>query len=156
VVLYVSSDRVDTDFTVKLIDEYPPSFDFPSGFAMNITHGIIRCRFRNVASPKHRQPELMEPGKVYRVEILLYPTSNLFQRGHMVRLDISSSNFPHFDVNLNTGEEYGESQRYLVAENSVFHSDFYPSRIILPVQANSTVSKQTQTQADFTIPLLYN
>jgi putative CocE/NonD family hydrolase len=91
-VLYVMSSCVDTDFTVKLIDEYPRSIDYPSGFAMNVTHGIVRCRYRN----SREKAELMEPGHVYEVVIELYPTSNLFKAGHRIRLDVSSSNFPHF------------------------------------------------------------
>lgn len=129
VVLYVSSDCVDTDFTAKLIDEYPPSFDYPSAFAMNITHGIIRCRYRD----NREKPTLMEPGKCYEVKIELYPVSNLFAVGHRIRLDISSSNFPHFDINPNTGSEYGVNQKMKIAENTVYHHHFYPSRMILPI-----------------------
>lgn len=97
--LFISSSAVDTDFTAKLIDEYPPSNDYPFGFAMQITHGIRRCRYRE----SREYAKLMEPGKVYEVTIELYPTSNLFSKGHRLRLDISSSNFPHFDINPNTG-----------------------------------------------------
>jgi len=110
--LVIASTAVDTDFTAKLIDEYPPSADYPAGYAMQITHGIRRCRFRD----SRTAPTLMEPGRAYELTIELYPTSNLFAVGHRIRLDISSSNFPHFDLNMNTGEEF-ESQRCVVAQN---------------------------------------
>lgn len=110
--LIISSSALDTDFTVKLIDEYPPSHDYPSGYAMQVTHGISRCRFRN----SRTQAELMGPGTAYELTVEFYPTSNLFVPGHRIRLDISSSNFPHFDLNLNNGEDF-ESQRVVVAQN---------------------------------------
>lgn len=75
VTLYVSSTCVDTDFTVKLVDEYPPSIDFPRGFALNVTHGIQRCRFRN----DREKEELMQPNAAYRLHIEMYPCSNLFK-----------------------------------------------------------------------------
>lgn len=110
--LIISSSAVDTDFTAKLIDEYPPSTDYPAGYAMQVTHGIRRCRFRN----SRTKAELLTPHTAYEITIELYPTSNLFAAGHRIRLDISSSNFPHFDLNLNTGEDF-ESQRIVVAQN---------------------------------------
>jgi len=110
--LVISSSAVDTDFTAKLVDEYPASADYPAGYAMQVTHGIRRCRFRD----SRTKASLMEPGKAYEVTVELYPTSNLFAVGHRLRLDVSSSNFPHFDLNMNTGEEF-ESQRCVVAQN---------------------------------------
>ena len=98
--LWISSNCPDTDFTVKLIDCYPPSADYPNGFAMNITDGILRVRYRD----SWEAPALMTPGQVYAVSIEPFPSSNLFKAGHRVRVDISSSNFPHFDVNPNTGD----------------------------------------------------
>jgi len=133
--LFIASTAVDTDFTAKFIDEYPPSSDYPQGFAMQITHGIRRVSYRE--SREHAV--LMEPGKVYRICIELYPTSNMFGVGHRLRLDISSSNFPHFDVNMNTGDPF-ESKRYVVAENTVFHIAEYPSVLELPVQTRSALS----------------
>jgi putative CocE/NonD family hydrolase len=126
--LYVSSSAPDTDFTVKLIDEYPPHEDYPRGFAMNVTHGIIRCRYRDSKT----KAALMEPGQVYQVEITCYPTSNLFQKGHRIRVDIASSNYPHFDLNPNTGAPLGRDQRTAIAENAVYHSREYLSHIVLP------------------------
>jgi putative CocE/NonD family hydrolase len=127
--LYVSSSAPDTDFTLKLIDEYPPNEDYPRGFAMNITHGIRRCRYRNARD----RAECMVPNKIYAIEIACYPTSNLFQRGHRIRLDIASSNYPHFDINTNTGEPFGKSQRLAVADNRVHHDRDHPSHVVLPL-----------------------
>jgi putative CocE/NonD family hydrolase len=127
--LWISSNCPDTDFTAKLLDVYPPNPDYPQGFAMNITDGIIRCRYRN--SWEH--PEMMKPGEVYEIAIEPFPTSNLFKAGHRIRLDISSSNFPHFDLNPNTGEPEGLSQRMKVATNSVYVDRKRPSHVVLPV-----------------------
>jgi len=135
--LLVSSSARDTDFTAKLIDEYPPSASYPAGYAMQITHGIVRCRFRR---GRAHPPLLLEPGRVEQVSIELYPTSNLFAAGHRLRLDISSSNFPHFDTNPNTGllgADNFESAATVVARNSVFHTEAFPSRIVLPLQTKS-------------------
>lgn len=130
--LIVSSSAVDTDFTAKILDEYPASPDYPAGYAMQITHGIRRARFRDSRS----EPSLMNPGQAYELSIELYPTSNLFAAGHRLRLDISSSNFPHFDTNRNTGEDF-ESARTVIAQNSVWHHEAYPSRVVLPIQTKS-------------------
>lgn len=131
--LSVSSSAPDTDFTLKLIDEYPPNEDYPRGFAMNITHGILRCRYRNGRDTS----EPMEPGRIYPIEITCYPTSNRFLRGHRIRLDIASSNYPHFDINTNTGEPFGTSQRLAVAHNRVHHNRDHPSQVILPMIGRS-------------------
>jgi uncharacterized protein len=127
--LWASSTALDTDFTAKLIDVYPASKDFPAGFDLNLEDGIIRARFRSGLS----QEELMQPGEVYEFTIRLYPTSNVFKQGHRIRLDISSSNFPRFDVNPNTGEPLNQHRRMLVATNTVFHDSPHPSHILLPV-----------------------
>jgi putative CocE/NonD family hydrolase len=127
--LHVMSDRPDTDFTVKLIDVYPPSEDYPSGFAMNLTDGITRARYRE----SWEKPKPMTPGEPTVVEIDCFPTSNLFKRGHRIRIDVSSSNFPHFDVNPNTfGPEGGGGPRQ-VARNTVFVDRDRPSHVLLPV-----------------------
>ncbi len=127
--LWASSSAVDTDFTAKLLDVYPPSEDFPQGFDMNLTDGIIRARYRE----SFEKPRLMTPGEVYEFAIALYPTSNLFVRGHRIRVDISSSNFPRLDVNPNTGEPLGLNRRAVVAENAVFHDAEHPSHVVLPI-----------------------
>jgi len=127
--LWVSTDGPDTDFTIKLIDLYPPSADYPDGYAMNLTDGILRCRYRD--SWEH--PTLMTPGKAYRIRVEAFPTSNLFKAGHRIRLDISSSNFPHFDLNPNTGEPEGRWRRMRTATNTVRLDAARPSHVILPI-----------------------
>lgn len=127
--LYVSSDAVDTDFTVKLVDVYPPSEDFPAGFDLNLTDAIVRMSYRNGRTTR----ELITPGEVYEVVIEPFPTANVFKKGHRIRVDISSSNFPRWDVNPNTGEDFGRSRRKAKADNTIYHSAGRPSQIILPV-----------------------
>jgi putative CocE/NonD family hydrolase len=127
--LWASSSAVDTDFTAKLIDVYPPGADFPGGFDLLLEDGIIRGRFRE--SLKYET--LLTPGEPYEFTIRLYPTSNVFKRGHRIRLDVSSSNFPRFDVNPNTGEPLNRHRRVVVATNTVYHDTQRPSRVILPV-----------------------
>ena len=129
--LWVSSSAVDTDFTAKLIDVYPASKDWPGGFDLNITDGIARARFRDSLTTE----KLMTPGEVYSVTIKLYPTSNVFKKGHRIRLDISSSNFPRFDVNPNTGEPLAQHRRVVTAVNTLHHDAEHPSALILPVAA---------------------
>jgi putative CocE/NonD family hydrolase len=127
--LFASSSAVDTDFTAKLVDVYPPSKDYPLGFEMNLTDGILRARYRR--SPE--KAELMKPGEVYEFRIEPFPTANVFKRGHRIRIDISSSNFPRFDVNPNTGEPLGMSRRVVVADNAIFHTAGRGSHVILPI-----------------------
>lgn len=129
--LWVSSSAVDTDFTAKLIDVYPASADWPGGFDLNITDGIARARFRDSLTTE----KLMIPGEVYPITIKLYPTSNVFKKGHRIRLDISSSNFPRFDVNPNTGEPLAQHRRVVTAVNTLHHDAEHPSALILPVAA---------------------
>lgn len=127
--LWVSSTAPDTDFTAKLIDQYPPSHDYPLGYAMNLTDGILRCRYRH----SWEQPRMMEPGTVVEITIEPMPTSNLFRKGHRIRLDVSSSNFPRFDVNPNTGAPEGSAGPRKLARNSVHMGPGCPSRVMLPV-----------------------
>jgi putative CocE/NonD family hydrolase len=128
--LWASSSAVDTDFTAKLIDCYPPSADYPEGLAINVTDSIIRARYRN----GWEAAELMTPGQPYEFVFQLYPTSNVFKKGHRVRLDISSSNWPRFDVNPNTGGPLGRKQKYEVAHQAAYHDANHPSHVVLPVQ----------------------
>jgi putative CocE/NonD family hydrolase len=130
--LYVSSTATDTDFTAKLIDVYPPSSDFPSGFEMNLTDGILRARYRN--SPATQ--ELLQPGEIYQITIEPFPTANVFKKGHRIRIDISSSNFPRFDINPNTGEPLGRHRNLAPADNSIYHDNLRPSHLVLPVIPN--------------------
>lgn len=127
--LWASSTAIDTDFTAKLVDVYPPNEDFPSGFDMNLTDGIIRARFRH--SPEKQ--ELLKPGEVDEFTIEPYGTANVFKKGHHIRIDISSSNFPRFDVNPNTGEPLGMNRRRIKADNSIYLDRIRPSHVILPI-----------------------
>jgi predicted acyl esterase len=127
--LWVATSAPDTDFTAKLIDVYPPSRWYPFGYALNLTDSIMRLRYRNGFD----KPEPATPGAIMPLTITLYPTGNRFMPGHRIRLDISSSNFPRFDVNPNTGEPVGTERRRSIADNTVFHQAGQASRIILPV-----------------------
>src|ERR1700676_5222005 len=118
-----SSTAPDTDFTAKLVDVYPPSKDFPAGFDLGVQDGIIRARYRNALE----HAELMKPGDVYQISIDMYPTAMIFKKGHRIRVDISSSNFPRFDVNPNTGEPLNQQRRMIVADNTVHHDAEHPS-----------------------------
>lgn len=129
VVLFASSSAVDTDFTAKLIDVYPPSPAFPAGFDMNVSDAIVRASFRDERLTR----ELIEPGRVYRLVIRPFPTANIFKKGHRIRLDVSSSNFPRFDVNPNTGEAPVSSRRKVKADNTVYHDANNASHIVLPL-----------------------
>ncbi|WP_174727574.1 CocE/NonD family hydrolase [Mesobacillus harenae] len=121
--LWASTDAVETDFTAKLIDVHP------DGFAQNIQNGIIRTSFRE----SNRNPRLIKPHEVYEYEINLSATSNLFKEGHRIRIEISSSNFPHYSRNLNTGSEHHLSHNIKVAHQKIYHDWTRPSHIILPV-----------------------
>ena len=126
--LHVASSAPDTDFTIKLLDVYPPNADYPEGFAMNLAHGILRARFRN----SFERPEPMEPGTIHELAIPTFPTSNLFARGHRIRVEISSSNFPHFDVNPNTDWRVPGLAPQM-AVNALHLGSAHPSHIVLPV-----------------------
>jgi putative CocE/NonD family hydrolase len=121
--LYAASSAVDTDFTAKLVDVDS------SGFARNLTEGIIRARYRG----SQAKPEDLVPGQVYRFDIDLWATSNVFLAGHTLRLEISSSNFPRFDRNLNLGQPSGSAKEYATAKNRILHDAAHPSALILPV-----------------------
>jgi uncharacterized protein len=129
VVLYVSSSAADTDFTAKLVDVYPPTGDDPDGLAINVSDSIIRARYRNGWT----EPEPMSPGEVYELRFELFPTAIVFRAGHRIRLDISSSNFPRFDVNPNTGGPLGVERRFELAHQTIHHDARRPSHIVLPV-----------------------
>lgn len=122
-VLYVSSSALDTDFTVKLVDVYP------DGKAFNIQEGALRMRYRNSLS----KAELMRPGDIYRIEVGLNATSNYFAKGHRIRIEVSSSNFPRWERNLNTGGNNYDETESVTAKNTVYHSKKHPSHILLPV-----------------------
>ena len=121
--LFASTDVRDTDFTAKLVDVDP------DGYAVNLCDGIIRGRYRE--STSHQR--LLEPGTIYEFTIDLWPTSNVFKKGHRIRVDVSSSNFPRFDRNPNTGNKFGQDAEMKVAHQQVFHDREHPSHIILPL-----------------------
>ncbi|HEY7210767.1 MAG TPA: CocE/NonD family hydrolase [Bryobacteraceae bacterium] len=121
--LYARSSAVDTDFTAKLVDVWP------NGFAQNLTEGIVRARYRD----SDEKPDLLNPGQVYPFKIDLWATSNVFRAGHRLRLEVSSSNFPRFDRNLNTGEVAALTTRGLAATNTILHDKPHPSALSLPV-----------------------
>src|SRR5208337_4401285 len=129
--LFVATDGPDTDFTAKLVDVHPPSADYPRGYAMILTDGIMRLRYAEDPA----RPRLRRLGEVTRIRITLFPTANLFLPGHRVRLDVSSSNFPKLDVNPNTGEPEGLARRRRIAVNTVFMDAARPSRVVLPLLA---------------------
>ena len=120
---FASSSAVDTDFTAKLVDV------FPDGSAINLSEGILRARYRD----SREIPALLIPGKVYSLTIDLWATSNVFRAGHRIRLEVSSSNFPRFDRNLNTGEPAANSSQLAVATNTILHDAAHPSALVLPV-----------------------
>ncbi len=121
--LYASSSAVDTDFTAKLVDVWP------NGYAQNLTEGIVRAKYRDSAS----KPDPLQPGKVYPFHIDLWSTSNVFLKGHRIRLEVSSSNFPRFDRNLNTGKSAANDQTSVKATNTIYHDAKYPSALTLPL-----------------------
>ncbi|HEX4424084.1 MAG TPA: CocE/NonD family hydrolase [Terriglobales bacterium] len=121
--VFAQSSAVDTDFTAKLVDVGP------DGFAQNLTEGILRARYRN----SQERPELMNPGQIYKLTIDLWSTSNVFLKGHSLRLEVSSSNFPRFDRNLNTGATQASAQKYVSATNTIYHDAEHPSALILPM-----------------------
>jgi predicted acyl esterase len=129
VTLWISSSALDTDFTAKLVDVYPPNPDYPEGYQMNLVDSIIRCRYRD----SWEVETLMEPGEIYPVTIVLPPTSNLFAAAHRIRVDISSSNFPRFDLNPNTGEPMGRHTGTQIARQTVYSDAAHPSHLHLPV-----------------------
>ena len=121
--IYASSSAVDTDFTALLADVEP------SGYARFLTDGIVRARYRNSTA----RAEPIEPGKIYEYSIDLWATGNLFKAGHRIRLYVSSSNFPRFNRNLNTGEPIAGSTRMMKASQRIYHDAQHPSALVLPV-----------------------
>jgi putative CocE/NonD family hydrolase len=130
--LWIASDAPDTDFTARLSDLYPPSADTPTGYALPVSEGILRARYRTSMS----DPRPLVPGEATEIRITLSPTANCFRAGHRLRLDISSSNFPRFEPNRNTwspGTPPGADRRARAAENRVYHDAARPSSLLLRV-----------------------
>ena len=131
--LYVSSDVKDTDFTVKILDVYP------DGRAYNLDESIQRMRYRE----GYDKPLVwMDPGKVYKVALQPLNTSNYFAAGHRLRIEVSSSNFPRFDRNLNTGGNNYDEAKGVVAHNAVHHSKQYPSTLTVTVVKRPMATSQ--------------
>ena len=122
-VLYAATEAPDTDWTGKLVDVAP------DGYAKNLCDGILRARYRN----SFTDPQMLEPNKVYQFEIDLGVTGNVFLKGHCIRLEISSSNFPRFDRNPNTGHPFGSDAELHPAQQTIYHTSAHPSHILLPV-----------------------
>ena len=118
------SSALDTDFTGKLVDVDP------NGRALILTDGILRARYREGFST----PKFLTPGEVYRLEIDLVATANVFMQGHKIRLEISSSNFPRFDRNTNSGGiiAHETEANFIIANNEILHDETYPSHLVLP------------------------
>ena len=121
--IWASSSAVDTDFTAKLVDVKP------NGETYALTEGIIRARFKNGVD----QPELLIPGAVYEYEIRMGATGMVFEAGHRIRLEISSSNFPKHDRNMNTGHKIGVDRNGIIAQQQIFHDKQHPSYLLLPL-----------------------
>ena len=122
-VLWAATSGEDTDFTAKLVDVHP------DGKAYNLCDGIVRARYRDGLA----QPKLVAPGEPREYEIDLWVTSNLFKPGHRIRLEVSSSNFPRFDRNPNTGKEFGTDTELRRATQSIYHDAVRPSHVVLPI-----------------------
>ena len=121
--LYVGSDAKDTDFTLKIIDVHP------DGTAYNLNETLLRARYRE----GFEKEVFMEDDKVYKLELPPMATSNFFKKGHQIRIEISSSNFPRFARNLNTGGNNYDEKDAVIARNKIYHSQKYPSQIRLPI-----------------------
>ena len=121
--LFAASSAPDTDFTAKLVDVRP------DGYAHNVAEGVVRARFRDSLEV----PALITPGEIYPYSIDMWSTSHVFKAGHRLRLEVSSSNFPRYDRNQNTGDELGTSAEFHTANQQVFHDSRYPSHLILPI-----------------------
>ena len=123
VVLFASSDAVDTDFVAKLVDVHP------DGSSYNMAEGVLRARYRESLS----QPKPLTPGQVYRLEIDLVGTSVAFRQGHRIRIHVTSSHFPQFDRNPNTGAPFGTTAEVRIAQQTIYHDAERASHVLLPV-----------------------
>ena len=130
--IYASSSAADTDFTAKLVDV------FPDGRALIVCEGIQRARYRQGLD----NPQLLQPGVVYPFDIELGPTAVSFQTGHRIRLEVSSSNAPRYDVNPNTGGDIARETKRLTATQRILHGVDHPSALILPVKENTSWSSK--------------
>jgi uncharacterized protein len=123
--LFASTDRTDTDFTGKLVDVHP------DGYAQILLEGVIRGRHWK----SFQSESLLTPGKIYDFYVDLWSTSNVFKKGHRIRIEVSSSDFPKYDRNPNTGHKSGEDAEPLVARQTIYHDAEHPSHLVLPIIA---------------------
>jgi putative CocE/NonD family hydrolase len=137
-VLHASSSAADTDFTARLVDVQP------DGRALILTEGIVRARYRR----GFKREEMLEPGKVYAFTIEVGALAHTFLPGHRVQLDVSSSNFPRFDQNLNTGEPLATGSRMEVAHQSVYHDRKHPSHLVLPVVPSAPLRGKARARGE--------
>jgi putative CocE/NonD family hydrolase len=121
--VFASTDCKDTDFTGKLVDVHP------DGYAQILLEGVIRGRYLK----SYKEENLLTPGTIYEFYVDLWSTSQVFQKGHRIRLEVSSSNFPKYDRNPNTGHKFGEDAELQVAHQKIYHDAAHPSHLILPV-----------------------
>lgn len=121
--LFASTSASDTDFWAELTDV------FPNGYSMHLTEGIIRGRYRESLDTA----KLLSPGQIYEFDLDLWVTSNVFLKGHRIRVDVSSSSFPKYDRNPNTGHKFGEDSEIIVAHQKIYHDAAHPSRTVLPI-----------------------
>jgi putative CocE/NonD family hydrolase len=121
--LFASTDRRDTDFTGKLVDVHP------NGYAQIVLEGILRGRYWK----SFKEENLLTPNQVYELDVDLWSTSNLFRKGHRIQLEVSSSNFPKYDRNPNTGQKFGEDAQLMIANQTVYHGGARASRLVLPI-----------------------
>ncbi len=126
--LWAASSARDTDFVARLVDVHP------SGYAQNLTDGIVRARYRDFELGT--APALIEAGKAYEFTLDLWSTSNVFKQGHRIRLDVTSSNFPRWDRNPNTGHAFGTDSELVIAHQTILHDAEHPSYILLPIIPN--------------------
>ena len=130
--LFASTTAQDTDWTAKLVDVYP------DGRAFNLNNGVIRARFRDFLE----HPTLLEKDKIYQYSIVIWPTSNLFLAGHQIRLEVSSSNYPQYDRNPNSGHAFGKDREMLRADQTIYHDEEHPSVLILPLMPDPLAPAQ--------------
>ena len=141
--LYAATSAPDTDFVARLCDVYP------DGRSLNLTEGVIRTRFReSIWEP----PKLIAPGRVLEYTIDLQVTSNVFKQGHRIRVQLTSSNFPLWDRNPNTGHTHGLDAELRAADQTIYHDRLRPSHIVLPIVRQRTASLDT-TSASVSPPM---
>jgi hypothetical protein len=134
--LYASSSAKDTDFTGKILDVWP------DGFAQRLSDGIVRARYRNGGD----KPSLITPGDIYPYDIDLWNTCQQFKKGHSIRVEVSSSTFPKYDRNQNTGEDLGKTSNTVIAQQTIYHDAQHPSYVLIPIAPDAAGTPATFTK----------